>query len=154
MIVLASVLLAVIAVLLATHQVAANRCSREKNKALLAILGRLAEGTDVDCAPMVGRLEVLERQVKDLPEAWDTAKRKAENAESRARYHARRALTELEEHGFSTAGMETVRGELFESNGEGGGDEGVPALPESVESQPAPDDWLQITRRKKYGTPS
>ncbi len=96
------------------------------------------------------RLDALSRTVEELPRIWETQKRQADNAEARARYHAKHALDALEEHGFSaTPGLEAVNGDLFEADGERVGP--VLAMPSGVEAVPADDDWEVQVRRKKYG---
>lgn len=101
------------------------------------------------------RLKLLEQDVQDLPRTWDAIKREAASAETRARYHTRRALQELEDHGFTSAGVEGVAQELGLRDVQGGGDEGVQPLHEGLESRPAPapvpeEDYLTLGNRRKY----
>jgi len=123
---------------------------RASNKALWDIKGVLSGMSDPAGQSFRVQLEDLTRTVEGLPRIWETQKRQADNAEARARYHAKHALDALEEHGFSaTPGLKAVDGDLFESDGEGG--EPVPALSGSVEAEPEADDWEAQVRKKKYG---
>lgn len=150
MIVLASVSAAVVVALLGVLTAAAVRRLGDNDQGSARILALLEHDDGHELGAIRDRLEKVERDVEKLPAAWDAAKREARAAEGRARYHAGRALQELEEHGLSTPGMDQVAGELFETDGEAGGAEPVPAVPEGQAPGPDPDDWLAITRAKKY----
>jgi len=96
------------------------------------------------------RLDALGRTVEELPRIWETQKRQADNAEARARYHAKHALDALEEHGFEpTAGLTAAGADLFE--GDAGGSGGVQPVPSGVAEEPVDIGWEEQVRRKKYG---
>lgn len=97
------------------------------------------------------RLKLVEQDVEGLPRKWEAIKREAAAAETRARYHANRAITELEEHGLTSPGLEGLARDLQLNDGRPGPEEGVPAMPEGVESGPEADDWRSQTLRRKYG---
>lgn len=123
---------------------------RASNKALWDIKGVLGGMADPAGASFRAELDALTRTVEGLPRIWETQKRQADNAEARARYHAKHALDALEEHGFNaTPGLEAVNGDLFEPDGQGV--ESVPALSGGVEAEPPDDDWEALVRKKKYG---
>jgi len=117
---------------------------------LMAIQTTLAGMADPAGAAFRSRMEDLERTVEGLPRIWETQKRQADNAEARARYHAKHAVDALEEHGFEpTAGLQAVNGDLFEPDD--GGVEALPPVPAGVAGDAVSDDWEAQVRRKKYG---
>lgn len=112
----------------------------------------LVEGWDPsNHEPLIERLNLLESDVERLPRTWDQIKREAASAETRARYHARRALDELEERGLTSPGLEGVASELFADNGEAGRAEGLQPVPETLEGPPVEPDYLTLANRRKYG---
>lgn len=151
-----SVAVAVIALCFFAHHVWSEghraRHFREANLTLLAISAHLQAVNESVPSAFGDRLDEVERGLEALPRKWDDAKRKSENAESRARYHASRAIEQLEEHGFTTPGLETVAGELFPVDAEGSGAEPVLALPSGVAEEPEPEDFLTLARQRKYGS--
>ena len=95
------------------------------------------------------RLDTLSRTVEGLPRIWETEKRKADNAEARARYHAKHALDALEEHGFEpTPGLAAAGADIFE--GDAGGGDGVQPVPSGVEES-TDISWEDAVRIHKYG---
>ena len=98
------------------------------------------------------RLLEVEDGLERLPKKWDDIKRAAEACESRARSHTKRALKELEEHGYSDPGVSQMAGELQLLNGEPSEPSGVQPLRDGVEvAEPEISDWRAFTRLKKFG---
>ena len=97
------------------------------------------------------RLKLLESDIEGLPRKWEAIKRESAAAETRARYHARRALDELEERGLTSPGLEAVASELFEVDGDRGELQRVQPVSESVESRPETHDYIELARMRKYG---
>jgi len=150
MVVFASVWIAVLLVLLTLAGRAALRTLGCLVEGMVAINTTIQELSDPAGQAFRSELDTLTRTVEGLPRIWETQKRQADNAEARARYHAKHALDALEEHGFSaTAGLQAVDGELFKPDDDG--IEPVPAVSSSVEVEPEADDWEAQVRRKKYG---
>lgn len=151
MIVLASVLIVVILGAVTGLRVAAIRRQRIVLDALVGIRTALEGQADPLFDALKVRLDDLERSTEDLPRKWEAIKREASAAEARARYHARRALDELEEHGLTSPGLESVAGELFGNDDQEGRGELVPAVPESVAADEETPDYLALANRRKYG---
>ncbi len=106
------------------------------------------------------RLRDIEDAVERLPKKWEDIKREAAAAETRARSHIRRAQKELEERGFSDAGVEQLGFELGLVDGGGGNPDGLHPLPNQVEEaagktpdNTTPDEggWQEVARRRKFG---
>lgn len=115
----------------------------------VAELRKLREGPE---ASIGRRIRELEDAVDMLPTKWDQIRRQAEAAESRARYHVRKALDGAD--GGDVAGLAQLAGEfglLSSGDDEGSGEEGVPAMHPRMESEPQSDDWRARANAKKYG---
>ena len=118
---------------------------------LTGIKSTIGEGDEVLQSVFGERLKLLEQDVEGLPRKWEAIKREAAAAETRARYHATRAINELEEHGLTSPGLEGVARDLQLDHAPAGNGEGVPAVHEGVEIGTTDDDWRAQTLRRKYG---
>jgi len=150
MVVFASVFAVVLVVLVLTSARATVGVLGQCRMALFDIKVVLKGMSDPAGEDFRTRLDALSRTVEELPRIWETQKRAADNAEARARYHAKHALDALEEHGFeATPGLATAGADLFD--GDAGGSGGVQPVPGSVEESPVDISWEEQVRRKKYG---
>ena len=104
------------------------------------------------------RLLDLEDAVDRLPKKWEEMVRASAAAEARARSHVKRAQKELEERGFTDAGLDQLGQELLSVDEDGSPVEGVQPLRESVDIGPespdadkANEDWREMARMRKFG---
>jgi len=151
MIVLASVLIALLAVAIVNAERGAIRRSGILERSLQGIQTALTPQDQPSVEDLRVRLESAERAIDDLPRSWEKERRDAQSAEARARHHAGRAIAELEARGLTSPGLEVVADELFEKDDGAGDGEPVPAVHEGVALEIADDDWLAQTQRKRYG---
>ena len=126
--------------------------------ALASISGSLDRITEGPEASFSHRMLDLEDAVDRLPKKWEDMLRAASAAEARARQHIRRAQKELEERGFSDAGVDQLGHELHVVDEEGGPGDGVQPLLASVDDSPegptsdqANADWRDLARLRKFG---
>ncbi len=97
------------------------------------------------------RLMEVEDGLERLPKKWEEIKREAQAAESRARSHTKRALKELEEHGYSDPGVTQMAGELQLLDGGGSEASGVQPVPEGMAvDEPEVQDWRAVSRMRKF----
>jgi len=104
------------------------------------------------------RLLDLEDAVDRLPKKWEEMLRAASAAEARARQHIRRAQKELEERGFSDAGVDQLGHELRVVDEDGGPGDGVQPLLDGVDASSesptldqANENWRELARMRKFG---
>ncbi len=84
-------------------------------------------------------LEQQSQKIKDLTFAVSEGIERTDRAERRVRGVIQRARKELGKLGYEDPGLEAEAHELRILNGEGGGDGGVPVVPEEVAAvEPAP----------------
>ncbi len=107
--------------------------------------------SSVDHTPLYDRIALLEADVEGLPRKWEDVRRLAAAAETRARYHATRALDQLEEAGLTSPGLEGIAQDLFGVDGGGGPERELLPVSENVAVPPTTLDWYAETQRMKYG---
>lgn len=116
---------------------------------LAAVLEELGEPAELE---QRRRLADLEDLVERLPQRWEEFKNAARRSEDRARKIVADAREELESLGYEHPGVEAQATELRLHDGARGQGEGVPSVPENVESPPvAAEDWRTQGLRRKFG---
>jgi len=99
------------------------------------------------------RLRNVEEDLVALPRTWEEFARDAKKAQERARWHVRRVKKELEARGFEDAEIDTLDGELFRTDGEGGNGQRLLPLHDAVETvPPAPENWRTRALNQKWGS--
>lgn len=116
-----------------------------------AIQTALEGASSVDHTPLYDRIALLEADVEGLPRKWEDVRRLANAAETRARYHATRALDQLEEAGLTSPGLEGISADLFGVDGDRGEERELLPVSNTVALPPTPLDWYAETQRMKYG---
>ena len=148
-----------------------NRDTRRALDALREQLGGyLARLERVESAPTPGdrvanleelasaqerELEGQQQKIKELTFAVSEGIERTDRAERRIRNAIQRARKELAARGFDDPGLEAENAELRIVDGDGGGDGGVPAVPEEVAAvEPAPSSIRGVSAellRKRWG---
>jgi len=96
-----------------------------------------------------------QQKIKELTFAVSEGIERTDRAERRIRNAIQRARKELAAHGFEDPGLEAEASELRIVDGDGGGDGGVPVVPEEVaEAESAPSSIKGVSAaqlRRRWG---